>query len=117
MDLNHAIAKHVDWKIKFRAAIANQETVDQHAIARDDRCELGIWLYGDARETFGTFASYAECVTQHATFHREAALVAEAINSRHFQRAEAMLSDDTPYTKASMSVCGAILRLKKEAAL
>ena len=117
MDLNQAISKHVDWKLTFRTAIANEQTVDRHTIARDDGCELGVWLHGEARALFAHLPSYAECLSQHAAFHIEAALVADAINSGDFAHAEAMLAGDTPYVRTSSAVCIAILRLKKDAAL
>ena len=117
MDLNQAIAKHVEWKLTFRGAIANQESVDAESIFKDDGCELGQWLHGEARTRFATLASYSACVAQHAAFHVEAGKVAGIINARQFLDAEAMLAGDTPYARASTAVCSAIIRLKIEAGL
>jgi hypothetical protein len=33
MDLNQAIEKHAEWKVKFRKAISGQETMDAETIA------------------------------------------------------------------------------------
>ena len=34
MDLDHAIQKHAEWKLRFRSAIAKHETLDAAAILR-----------------------------------------------------------------------------------
>ena len=117
MDLNQAIEKHVEWKLKFRGAIANQETMDAETILKDNCCELGRWLHGEAPTQVVNLPSYLECVGKHAAFHVEAGKVAGISNFRKFPDAEAMLAADSPYARASTAVCSAIIRLKKEAAL
>ncbi|HXG49160.1 MAG TPA: CZB domain-containing protein, partial [Methylomirabilota bacterium] len=84
MDLNQAIEKHAEWKLKFRAAISKQETMDAATIAQDNCCELGKWLHGEAKSRFGALKSYAECVSKHAEFHTEASKAAQAINARKY---------------------------------
>jgi methyl-accepting chemotaxis protein len=117
MNLDDAIAKHAEWKLKFRSAISKQETMDVDTIAKDNCCELGKWLYGEGKSKFGHLASYSACVTKHAAFHIEAAKVAKAINSKKFQEAEAMISSGSTYSAASSAVGTAIMALKKEARL
>lgn len=117
MDLGHAIQKHAEWKLKFRTAIARQDTMDVATIARDDCCELGTWLRGDGKRLFGEMQSYLSCVQRHAAFHAEAAKVAQAINGKRFTQAEAMLDGESAYADASSAVGVAIMKLKKEAAL
>ena len=43
MDLDQAIAKHAEWKLKFRSAISKQETMDVTTIAKDNCCDLGAY--------------------------------------------------------------------------
>lgn len=117
MDLESAIGKHAEWKVKLRGAISNKEKLDASTISRDDCCELGKWLHGEAKSKFRGLASYAACVGKHATFHVEAGKVAAAINAGNFSGAEAMLGSGTPYTAASNAVGVAIINLKKEARL
>jgi chemoreceptor zinc-binding protein len=117
MDLAGAIQKHTEWKLKFRSAIENHETMDVATIARDDRCELGKWLRGDGKLRFGSLQSHAACVARHAAFHAEAGKIAQAINAKRYAAAEAMLDGNMSYAAASSDVGVAILRLKKEAAL
>ena len=117
MDLNQAIGKHAEWKMKFRSAITKQESMDAETISKDNCCELGKWLHGEARTTLGKFASHAECISRHAAFHVEAGKVARAINARKYAEAEAMIGSNTPYAAASSAVGVAIMHLKKEAGL
>lgn len=117
MDLDQAIQKHSEWKIKFRTAISKKEAMDAATISKDNCCELGKWLHGDASTKFGDLASHSECVTKHAAFHVEAGKVAAAINQKKYAEAEQMIGAGTSYTTASSAVAGAILKLKKEARL
>lgn len=117
MDLDSAIGKHAEWKMKFRNAISKQETMDAATISKDNCCELGKWLHGEAKAKFGRLASHAECLQRHAEFHAEAGKVATAINARNFTEASDMINGATNYAKASSSVGVAIMRLKKEAGL
>ena len=45
MDLNQAIEKHAEWKVKFRSAIVKKESMDAGTISKDNCCELGKWLH------------------------------------------------------------------------
>ena len=117
MDLNEAIGKHAEWKMKFRSAISKQETMDASTISKDNCCELGKWLHGEAKAKFGALTSHSTCVAKHASFHVEAGKVAQAINSKKYAEAEAMMNAGTPYTAASSAVGVAIMQLKKEAKL
>lgn len=117
MDLDLATQAHASWKVKLRAAIAKKEQLDAASIARDNCCTLGQWLHGDARSRYGRWASYTECVSRHASFHREAGAVARLINAGAYAQAEAALNAGTAYAAASSAVASAILGLKKEATL
>jgi hypothetical protein len=117
MDLENAVAKHAEWKTKFRGAITKQEQMDASTISKDNCCDLGKWLHGEAKSKFSALNSYKDCVTKHALFHTEAGKVASAINSRKYSEAESMINAGTIYASASSAVGVAILKLKKEAAL
>jgi len=117
MDLDQAIERHAQWKVKFRKAIADQETMDVATISKDNCCELGKWLYGDAKTKFGKLASHADCVNKHAAFHTEAGKVAKAINAKNYAEATKMIDSGTPYGDASNAVAVAIKKLKKESGL
>ena len=117
MDLSNAIESHINWRVKFRKAIASHESMDVTTISRDNCCELGIWLHGDGKSKYGNLRSFDDCVRKHAAFHVEAARVAKAINDMKFKDAEAMLNAGTMYTAASNAVCIAISVIKEEAGI
>jgi hypothetical protein len=117
MDLTSAVGKHAEWKTKFRSAITKKEQMDSVTKAKDNCCELGKWLHGEAKSQFGAMVAYKECVEKHAVFHTEAAKVASAINAKKYTEAEAMLDGGTSYAKISSAVGVAIMHLKKEAGL
>lgn len=117
MNLDDAIKAHAEWKLKLRTAMRDRQTLDAAAIARDDVCTFGKWLHGSAKGEYGRLRSYAACVEKHATFHREAARVAATINAGDYVKAESMLAGGTPYAAASSAIGGAVLGLRKEAAI
>jgi len=117
MDLNQAISKHAEWKVRFRSAIHKKEQMNVVDIARDNCCDLGKWLHGDARKQYSSLDSYKTCVATHAIFHTHAGRVAQTINAKRFTEAEGMLEGQTPYVQASNNVALAIRQLKKDAAL
>jgi methyl-accepting chemotaxis protein len=114
MDLDAAIGKHAEWKVKLRGAIEKSETLDVRTISANDRCELGKWLSSDAKRLMGSSPALEECIAKHSAFHREAGRVAEAINAKKMTEATAMIGGGTPYSNASSAVGVAILHLKKE---
>lgn len=117
MDLNQAMDKHAEWKVKFRSAISKRESMDVATISKDNCCDLGKWLHGDGMRTHGRLEAFKQCTVKHAAFHVEAGKVAQTINAKKYEDAEKMLGSGTPYTLASNAVGGAILQLKKESGL
>lgn len=117
MDLGNAIQAHSEWKVKFRTAIAKQETMDTATISADHCCALGAWLHGEGKKRFGSLASHTKCVANHRLFHVEAGKIAQAINAKRYPEAERMLAINTPFAAASTAVGAAILLLKREAAV
>jgi len=114
IDLDQALDKHSEWKVRLRTAITQRENMDAVTISRDDCCDFGKWLHGDARFQLGQKASYTECVSKHAAFHTEAGKIATLINNKKFNEAEAMLGSGSPFVSASSAVGVAIMRLKKD---
>ncbi|MGC1463034.1 MAG: CZB domain-containing protein [Terracidiphilus sp.] len=114
MDLNAAIQKHAEWKFKFRSAIFTGEMMDAAAIAKDNNCEMGKWLHGEAKALYGHQAAHAKCLANHAAFHVEAGKVAAAINAKKKADAEKMLGAGSAFSEASKIVAVAIVELKNE---
>jgi methyl-accepting chemotaxis protein len=114
MDLDQAIQKHTEWRMKFRTAMSNKETMDALTIGKDNCCELGKWLYGDGKKECGSLSAFEPCVAAHRNFHVEAGKVAAAINAKKFEEADKMIGSGSGYLKASTVTGGAILKLKQE---
>ena len=115
-DLDKALHKHAEWKVKFRTAITHHEKMDVATISKDNCCEFGKWLYGDTKQKLGHLESFSECLSKHAMFHIEAGKVAQAINDKRFNEAHTMLSTESGFIDASSAVGVAIMRLKKDVA-
>ena len=114
MDLGLAIQKHAEWKYKFRAAMTSDEPMDVATISRDDYCEIGKWLHGEAQAKHSKLSSYAKCLSAHAAFHAEAGKIAALINAKKKDQAEKMLAPGSPYAEISKSVGLAIIELKRD---
>ena len=85
MDLNTAMQKHSEWRMKLRAAIGSKETMDVAAISKDNACEFGKWLHGEAKAAYQKLPGYSKCVSSHAAFHVEAGRVASLINAKKYR--------------------------------
>lgn len=114
MNLDEAIQKHAEWKVKLRSAITKKETLDAATIRQDNACILGKWLHGEGKAQYGNKPSFANLVAKHAEFHHNASKVADAINARKYDAAETMLGVGSQYGNASLTVAAAISALKKE---
>jgi len=88
--------------------------MDAASISKDNNCELGKWLHGEAKALHTHRKAYANCVTNHAEFHVEAGKVAVAINARRKEEAERMLRADSAYAEASKRVAVALIELQNE---
>lgn len=114
-DLNQAIAAHGAWKRTLRRAIVAQEQLDAATIGKHDRCPLGQWLHGPAREKYGHLSAYRECAGAHAIFHLEAGKIALLVNQRRFAEAEFALNPATAYEAASTRLATAMSSLWRDA--
>jgi methyl-accepting chemotaxis protein len=86
--------------------------MDAAAISKDNNCEFGKWLHGEAKALYGKEDSYAKCVAGHAAFHVEAGKVAAAINAKKMDEAERMMAAGSNYAQASKNVGISIIELK-----
>lgn len=117
MNIEEAIRKHAEWKVRFRAAISKKERLDAPSITRDDCCDMGKWLYGPGKTRFASQSEFQKAVARHKTFHLNAGRVAELINAERYGEAEAALQAGTPYSIASNEVGAALIALRRVAAL
>jgi methyl-accepting chemotaxis protein len=118
IDLDGALKKHSDWKVKLRTAIVNKERLDADTISRDDCCDFGVWLHHEGSHSkVSHLDSYQNCVGRHYEFHQAAGAIARAINAEKYEEADVMLNDSNgDFIKASGTVGVAIMKLKKDTA-
>jgi methyl-accepting chemotaxis protein len=117
MNLDNAVVKHGEWKLKLRHAITNKETLDAAVISKDNQCELGKWLHGEGKTQCHHLPSYAKVVAAHAAFHKEVGKVANAVNAKKFDEASALMASGSAYAQASTQVGGLIFELKNQMAI
>jgi len=113
MDLDDAVKKHAEWKLKFRNAISQKEKMDDATISKDNCCMLGQWLYGDGKQKLGNHSEFTDVVSKHKEFHTAAGNVARLINAGDYTGAEKAIGSGTTYADASSSVGLAIQKLKR----
>jgi methyl-accepting chemotaxis protein len=112
MDLNIAIQKHAEWKFKFREALHNHQTMEASTIGKDNQCELGKWLHGEAQALYSKHPEFAPCVNAHAAFHAEAGKVAAQVTAGKIEVVELMLASNSSFSEASKKVSVCIIALK-----
>lgn len=116
VDLNEAIRKHARWKTWFQQAVSAGEPLDVAILAKDNQCDLGKWLYGEAQSLYGMRPSHALCLTRHAAIHVEAAKVAAVLNAQCRDEAQRMLADGRSFSLASSAFILALIELENQAA-
>jgi methyl-accepting chemotaxis protein len=114
LDLKNALEKHGEWRLKFRSAIANNEALDVATVSKDNCCELGKWLHGEAKSLYDRLPAYAQCISSHAAFHHEAGRIATLANAKKHSEALKALGIGSAYATASTEVGTAIFSLKSQ---
>jgi methyl-accepting chemotaxis protein len=117
MNLEEAVQKHAEWKLKFRSAISKKEQMDAATIGKDNCCTVGQWLYGEGKARWGSKPEFQKALDKHKAFHVQAGQVAGLINAGKYAEAETALSNGTAYASASSEVGVAFIALKKAAGL
>jgi hypothetical protein len=71
LNFQSAVASHQNWKVRFRAMIESGivEALDPKMIAQDNQCAIGKWIYGPAKEKYGSHPLYEKLRGDHAFFH------------------------------------------------
>lgn len=74
LDIDAAVAAHQQWKQHLLAHLAGhpEAGLDVEQICRDDRCDLGRWIHGQARARLGTFPGFTALLSHHRMFHHVA---------------------------------------------
>jgi len=94
MDFNGAIDAHQRWKRRLTAFLAGRgEALDANAVARDDQCALGCWIYGDGKRCAGEH-DFEHLRGLHARFHKSAAQVIRCHERGDTDAADTLLNNE-----------------------
>ncbi len=105
LNFHSAIVSHQNWKVRFRAMIDSgvTEALNPDVIAEDNQCAVGKWIYGSAKEQFGTHPLWEKLRGDHAFFHICASRVLVMIIRGEKQKALQEIEHGT-YARASNDV-------------
>ncbi len=72
MNLDDAVAAHVDWKNKLAAYLNKPDhSLKRAEVEPDDRCALGKWLKGEGNK-YSMLPEFSKVTAEHARFHKAA---------------------------------------------
>lgn len=108
-----AINAHIMWKIRLEKYMDgnSEEKLDPKVICLDNKCKLGMWIYGPAAEHFHGDESLDYLRAEHAKFHQFASHIVESVQSNNTAAARDLFEGDYKYT--SRKVIFALTELSK----
>ncbi len=111
MPFNDAMAAHIIWKLRLAnyVAGASTEAFDSATVRRDDQCELGKWIHGEAAK-FQSVPAYEDLLRKHADFHICAAEIIGKMEHGDKNGAAVILGG--PFEAASRGIIGALVALR-----
>ena len=113
IDFQKAVAAHIKWKTRLRMFISGSgEQLESATVCKDNACDLGKWIYGDAVSLKGG-ATYEALRAEHANFHRCASDVVKEMENGRREAAEALLEGEQ-FETASNRTVSAILQIERE---
>jgi hypothetical protein len=116
MDFSGAIQAHANWKLRLLSYCQGvlREKLDLRMLERDNVCELGKWLHGEARK-YSADPMLRELTDAHAAFHRCAASMAALVERGQAGTAEAFLnSKDSDFCRLSIKVVGFLMKMREK---
>jgi len=112
MDFEQAILAHRHWKDKLNKYLKKPDgSLSAMEVAKDDKCELGKWIYGDGKK-HGSSLEFQLLRSEHARFHKAAADVVHKADSGASVSGETALGGHSEFSTASSAVIKAIVSLR-----
>lgn len=95
LNVGAAISAHENWKVRLVTFLAGKSTEDlrPEIICFDNRCDLGKWLHGSAKEQLGKYTSFQQLVAEHKSFHYHASNVVSLTQAGKVDEAEKLLAN------------------------
>lgn len=71
LNLSQVIEAHMAWKVRLQGTLlgTSNEQLEVAAVAQDNVCALGKWLYTEGQHHYGRLPEYEELRKTHADFH------------------------------------------------
>jgi hypothetical protein len=115
MNFDDAVAAHSQWKVRLQSVINGsiKEVLDPATVAMDNRCVLGQWIHGEAKE-YSVLPEYETLRKEHAAFHNCAAAVLRTYLDGDAAKAKAMIDPGDAFHDASIKTIWAIQRLRSK---
>lgn len=113
LNFRTAIEAHQRWKMRLQAVIEmkSSETLDPKVVCRDDQCDLGKWIHGEAGRRFSDDPQFVELRSKHAYFHVCAGRILTLAQAGQKERAMAEMSSMGEFSRVSRSVVGELASL------
>lgn len=113
MDWMGIISAHVLWKKRLQSLLdgTSEETLNPDNIGVDNKCALGLWIYGDG-QSYKEESKFEEVRLMHADFHQKAADVVRLYQADDHAGAANLLRGD--YSKHSEKLKHRILGLANQ---
>jgi DNA-directed RNA polymerase specialized sigma24 family protein len=111
--ITKAIAAHGQWKQRLRdAAATGKSDFRPEVVKTDNACDLGKWIYSEAKVQMPGHPGVEEVRRLHAEFHQEAAKVLSLALLGKRAEAEAAMAMGSPYSKVSTALVNARKKLQ-----
>lgn len=83
LNMREALDAHIGWTHRLEAKLkgGNDELLAAGVVAADNRCILGEWIHGEAKQRFGDLPEFAELESVHAAFHAKVGEIVRAVDN------------------------------------
>lgn len=87
MDIRPLLWAHAEWVVHLREYVYGSGNLNACVILRDDECDLGKWIYGEAAR-YHHLPEYETARLAHAAFHADAAHAVQLVQAGRRHEAE-----------------------------
>jgi hypothetical protein len=114
--INAGIGAHGMWKTRLQKAVADGKSeFTPAAVAVDNQCAFGKWLYGITDPQVTASAEYRECRALHRDFHALAGKVLSLAIGGNKAEAQKSLGPGGEYATLSAGLTRAMMNWKQKA--
>jgi len=94
LDIRAAQAAHENWKVRLSAYLdgKSNENFAPEVVCFDDRCDLGHWIHGEAKQRLGKYPGFTALMGHHKMFHYAASNVVSMQQAGHPEEARKQLN-------------------------